>query len=422
MPESSLPLPLPPDSMAFAFWHATESLARVMAGRSLAEGFLQDIPAIARPQARHMVYGVLRRYGEGEALLSPLLRETPRTNIMALLLLAVYCLESRPSKSHTVINQAVKTATLLEGGYYRNLVNGVLRNFVRRREALFATLPETARLWHPDWWIARLKAAYPNNWQDIVAACNLHPPMALRVNLRRTTQAACLQRLEEAGMEAELRGSCGLLLKQPVPVDRLPGFQEGELSVQDLGAQRAAQILSPSAGARVLDACAAPGGKASHLLEQGDNLTLVAHDIDPARCQRIRDNLARLGLTAQVRVADAAATFGDGKDQYDAIMADLPCSSSGVARRFSDVKWLRREADIVNYAKTQARILAGLWPLLQKRGKLLYATCSLFPQENEDQIGSFLKQNPDASLQHEEHCLPDAEQDGFYYALLQKQF
>jgi len=389
-----------------------------MAGQSLAEGFLREIPLIARPEAQDMVYGVLRRYGQGEALLAQLIRNTPRPEIMALLLLALYRLESRPDTAHTVVNQAVAAAGFLEGGYYKGLVNGVLRNFMRQREDLLTTLPEAARLWHPDWWLARLKVAYPTNWQDIVAAGNQPPPMALRVNPCRTTLETSLGRLREAGIHAEPRGACGLLLQQPVPVERLPGFQEGELSVQDLGAQRAAQILSPKAGARVLDACAAPGGKTAHLLEQGENLALVAQDIDPARCERIRENLARLGLAAEIRVADAL--LPGGKERFDAILADLPCSASGVARRFPDVKWLRREADIARFARTQARILTQLWQCLSGEGKLLYATCSVFPQENENQIRRFLKQNPDAALRHEEHCVPDAEHDGFYYALLQK--
>jgi len=420
MPEASLPLP--PDSLALAFRHAADSLVRVMAGQSLADGFLQNIPPAARPEAQDMVYGVLRRYGQGEALLAPLLRDTPRPGILALLLLALYRLESNPDKAHTVVNQAVMAAAFLEGGHYKNLTNGVLRHFLRRREELFAALPEAARLCHPDWWIARLKVAYPQSWREIVAAGNQPPPMALRVNLRRTSQETCLLRLQEANIHAEARGQCGLLLARPVPVERLPGFQEGELSVQDLGAQRAAQILLPEKGAKVLDACAAPGGKTAHLLEQGDNLLLVAQDIEPTRCQRIRENLARLGLEAEIRVADATRppSPAEREERFAAILADVPCSASGVARRFPDVKWLRRETDIARFAQTQARILAGLWPRLQTGGKLLYATCSLFPQENENQIRRFLKQNSDASLQYEEHLLPDAEHDGFYYALLQK--
>jgi 16S rRNA (cytosine967-C5)-methyltransferase len=287
---------------------------------------------------------------------------------------------------------------------------------------LFAALPEAASLCHPDWWVARLKVAYPESWPEIIAASNQPPPMALRVNLIRTTQEACLGRLQEAGIQAEARGKCGLLLARPAPIDRLPGFKDGELSVQDLGAQRAAQILSPSKGSRVLDACAAPGGKTAHLLEQGEDLLLVAQDIDPVRCQRIRENLVRLGLAAQIRVADATLPpeHTDREERFDAILADVPCSASGVARRFPDVKWLRRETDIANFARTQAKILAQLWPRLQTGGKLLYATCSIFPQENENQIRRFLKQNPNASLQHEEHLLPSAEHDGFYYALLQR--
>ena len=424
-PVFSPPMPdspsLPPDSLAQAFLFATDALVRVMAGQSLADGLLQNIPQVARPEAQDMVYGTLRRYGEGEALLAPLLRNTPRPGIMALLLLAIYRLESRPEIAHTVVNQAVSAAAFLEGGHYKSLTNGVLRQFLRRREELFAALPEAARLCHPTWWVARLKVAYPESWQSIIAAGNQPPPMALRVNLRKTSQQACCERLQAAGIEVEARGKSGLLLQRPMPVDRLPGFREGELSVQDLGAQRAAEILAPEKGAKVLDACAAPGGKTAHLLEQGEDLSLVAEDIAPARCQRIRENLDRLGLSAQIRVADATRPPSDREEMFDAILADVPCSASGVTRRFPDSKWLRQETDIARFAGTQGKILTQLWTRLQSGGKLLYASCSVFREENQRQIKRFLKQNSNASLLHEEQLLPDAEHDGFYYALLHKQ-
>jgi 16S rRNA (cytosine967-C5)-methyltransferase len=351
------------------------------------------------------------------------LRHPPPPSVHALLLCALYRLESRED-AHTVVDQAVTAAGALQGGRCKGMVNGVLRNFLRRRADLLAGLPEAARFCHPAWWVDRLRRAYPEDWPAIVAAGNRPPPMALRVNARRVGREEYRRRLAEAGISAAARGECGLLLEKPVPVECLPGFFAGEVSVQDLGAQRAAPLLRPEAGSRVLDACAAPGGKAAHLLEQCADLRLVAQDIDPLRCRKIGDNLARLGLAAEaIRSADASrlAHDADGKAEiFDAILADVPCSASGVARRFPDTKWLRREEDVMRFARAQARILASLWQSLRPGGKLLYATCSVFPEENQAQIRRFLAKTGDAALSHEEQWLPDGEHDGFYYALLQK--
>ena len=401
----------------------------VRAGKSLSEALLvlADEPAVARSAAQDVAYGVLRRYGWGEFILGRLMSK-PLTHpeTQALLLGALYRLDTRPDSSPMVVDQAVAAAGELAGGVFKGVVNGVLRNFLRQRESLLLALAqdEEANYQYPRWWLSRLRRAYRDDWQSIVAAGNTPPPMTLRVNQRRSTLSDYLARLNVAGLSARPllheKGLHGLILDKAVAVDALPGFFEGIVSVQDAGAQRAAELLAPEAGARVLDACAAPGGKTAHLLEMAD-LDLLALDIDAGRTRRIEENLQRLNLQATVTVADCSDVqrWWDGRP-FDAILADVPCSASGVVRRHPDIKHLRRESDIRRFAHTQADLLDALWPLLKIGGKLLYATCSVFPEENSAQIDAFLVRQPGACRLHEEQLLPQDENDGFYYALLQK--
>lgn len=399
-------------------------MATVLEGHSLAELALAPPGELAatRASAQEMTYGALRRYGIGDALLARLL-ERPLANpeMRALLLCALHRLEVRPESAHTVVDQAVEAAGRIARGKFRGLANGVLRNFLRQRDALFAApLGDEAVHRHPAWWLARLRKAYPHDWQDIVAAGNGLPPMTLRVNRRRATRDDYLQRLSDAGIAGSALGDTGIRLAEAQPVDRLPGFREGYASVQDAGAQRAAELLDAAVGQRVLDACAAPGGKTAHVLERAD-VDLLALELDPVRARRIDDNLARLGLAAPVRVADCRriTDWWDGRP-FDRILADVPCSASGVVRRHPDSKWLRRETDIAGFAGTQRGILKALWPTLANGGRLLYATCSVFPEENGAGIAAFLAACPDATLIGEEQWLPRADHDGFYYALLEK--
>ena len=401
----------------------------VRAGKSLSEALLvlADEPAVARSAAQDVAYGVLRRYGWGEFILGRLMSK-PLTHpeTQALLLGALYRLDTRPDSSPMVVDQAVAAAGELAGGVFKGVVNGVLRNFLRQRESLLLALAqdEEANYQYPRWWLSRLRRAYRDDWQSIVAAGNTPPPMTLRVNQRRSTLSDYLARLNVAGLSARPllheKGLHGLILDKAVAVDALPGFFEGIVSVQDAGAQRAAELLAPEAGARVLDACAAPGGKTAHLLEMAD-LDLLALDIDAGRTRRIEENLQRLNLQATVTVADCSDVqrWWDGRP-FDAILADVPCSASGVVRRHPDIKHLRRESDIRRFAHTQAALLDALWPLLKIGGKLLYATCSVFPEENSAQIDAFLVRQSGACRLHEEQLLPQDENDGFYYALLQK--
>lgn len=381
-------------------------------------------PAV-RPAVLDLSYTTLRAQGRGDFLLGRLL-DHPLKSIgtRALLLVALARLEREPAQAHMIVDQAVSTAAKP----FKGLVNAVLRNFLRRHGELLsaADADEVARWCHPAWWLAELQAAYPQQWQAIAAAGNTHPPMCLRLNRRRVTPTDFSQELAAAGIAARQLDDDAFLLDSPLPVERLPGFREGRVSVQDWGAQRAARLLDLRDGQRVLDACAAPGGKTAHLLERAA-LDLTALEQDPARAPRITENLERLGLVATVKVADASQPerWWDGRP-FDRILADVPCSASGVARRHPDSKWLRRPADVAGFARAQARILAALWPTLAPGGKMLYCTCSLFPAENARQLEDFTRRHADAHRlptggdAPELQLLPTDAHDGFYYALLEK--
>jgi 16S rRNA (cytosine967-C5)-methyltransferase len=355
--------------------------------------------------------------------------------LRALLLVALNRLETRPAEVHTIVDQAVNAAGEIDRGRFKALVNAVLRNRLRRDAELLsaANADPVARFQHPLWWIERIRQAHPTCWEDILAADNSHPPMSLRVNRRRGDVRAYLALLAAAGIGARplADDDCAILLERPQPVEKLPGFFDGLVSVQDVGAQHAAPLLGVADGMRVLDACAAPGGKATHLLELA-NIDLLALDAEPQRTARIVDNLARLGLQAEVKSADCRAleTWWDGRP-FQRILADVPCTASGVVRRHPDGKWLRREADIAGFAGSQAEILDALWHVLAPGGKMLYCTCSLFPQENALQMAAFAARHGDAvslpvkggagtgELQQWQ-LVPQEEHDGFFYALLQK--
>ncbi|MDR3220860.1 MAG: 16S rRNA (cytosine(967)-C(5))-methyltransferase RsmB [Candidatus Accumulibacter sp.] len=413
------------DSLGYSLLLAARVLAVVHGGKSLngALLLLTGVPAAARAAAQDVIYGVLRAYGRGEFFLGRLMaKPLTHAETQVLLLAALYRLETRFEAAPMVVDQAVAAAGELADGALKGVVNGVLRSFLRQRERLLMELrqDDAAYFQHPAWWLARLRRAYPEDWSGIVAAGNAPPPMTLRVNARRISASDYLGVLRTAGIAAEAVGIAGLRLATPLPVDRLPGFAEGWVSVQDAGAQRAAEWLDPADGDCVLDACAAPGGKTAHLLERA-GAEVLALDIDAARAPRIEANLKRLGLTARALAADCLEPdkWWDGR-RFDAILADAPCSGSGVARRHPDIKLLRRESDIRKLARVQSAILDALWPLLKSGGKLLYATCSVFVEENAAQIDAFLVRQTDARRAGQELWLPNPEHDGFYYALLRK--
>ena len=409
-------------ALAPALHEAARRVARVAGGRSLA-----DEPM--RAAVLDLTHGTLRRYGRVHAVVAALSkRGAPDPLVQALLFCALYALDSGRYADYTVVDQAVRACGLLERWPAKGFVNALLRNYLRSRAAVEAAMrsDDEAQHQHPRWWIEELRAAFPQCWGEIVAAGNGHPPMTLRVNTRRTDVASYTERLAAAAIAVQPRGEQGLWLPQPVPVERVPGFAEGHVSVQDAGAQRAALLLDLRPGQRVLDACAAPGGKTAHILERAD-VALTALDIDAGRCERIARNLERLGLRADIQVADCTRldSWWSGK-AFDRVLADVPCSSSGVARRHPDLKWLRRASDLPQFAARQAAILDALWQVLAAGGKLLYATCSVFPQENEALVQAFVQRAagarilplPDGGPQH---WLPGAQHDGFFYALIQKQ-
>jgi 16S rRNA (cytosine967-C5)-methyltransferase len=418
--------------LAEALAAAAALVARVATGRSLSAELervgVESAPA-PRAALADLCYGTLRRYGRSQALVAALSRRPGAADplVEALLWCAFYALESGRYADYTVVDQAARACGLLQRAGAKGYVNALLRNFLRSRAGIEARIgtDAAARYWHPNWWIERLRAAYPADWESVLAAGNTHPPMCLRVNARKSSTEAYAARLAAEGLAARRVGAAALLLERPVPVDRLPGFAAGEVSVQDAGAQRAAALLDLRAGQRVLDACAAPGGKSAHILETAE-VSLTALDIEPSRCADVARNLARLGLEAQLRAADCSEpeSWWDGA-AFDRILADVPCTASGVARRHPDIKWLRRASDAAAFAARQARLLDALWRTLAPGGKLLYVTCSVFPEENGAVIDDFAARTPEArraSLADggPSQWLPGSEHDGFFFSLLEK--
>lgn len=421
----------PTVALGQALRDAARMVARVAAGHSLAGEFervAEDASSTPKAALIDLTHGTLRRYGRVQAIVRELShRGHGDAPVEALLWCALYALESGRYGDHVVVDQAVRACGSLERWSAKGYVNAVLRAYLRERGSLEARLarePE-ARYQHPSWWIDLLRSAYPAHWQAICAAGNSHPPMCLRINRRRTDVTKYQERLRAAGIESRPLGGQALLLERGVPVERLPGFAEGDVSVQDAGAQSAAGFLELSNGQNVLDACAAPGGKAAHILELAD-VRLTALDADAARGARLERNLARTGAVARVQVADCTALtdWWDGQP-FDRILADVPCSASGIARRHPDLKWLRRASDLGAFAARQLALLRALWPTLSPNGKLLYVTCSVFPGENEDVIAAFIAGTPGARRAPlpggaAAQRLPGPEHDGFFYALIEK--
>ncbi|GAB4207188.1 MAG: 16S rRNA (cytosine(967)-C(5))-methyltransferase RsmB [Tibeticola sp.] len=418
-------------------------LAGVRSGRSLTS-LLDAVEPGLRAGVQALSFAALRQLGRAQALRRALARRPPPPAADALLC-ATLALLAEPAPAYTdftLVDQAVEaakrdTVTRAQAAF----LNACLRRFLREREVLmFATDADPEARWnHPRWWIERLAADHPQHASLILEAAQHAAPMTLRVNRRRVQVGEVLQALAAQGVAAQPVGDDGVLLGRAVPVDALPGFAEGALSVQDAGAQQAAPLLLNDLGAtggraRVLDACAAPGGKTAHLLERAD-LDLTALDIDPARCERIRDNLRRLGLTARVLAADAARpeSWWDG-EPFDGILLDAPCTASGIVRRHPDVRWLRREGDVAQLARVQAHLLDTLWPLLRPGGCLVFCTCSVFRAEGSDQAQAFLARHTDARiLPAPGHLLPTngaragavpdnaaGDHDGFFYAVFRK--
>ncbi|MDE2048936.1 MAG: 16S rRNA (cytosine(967)-C(5))-methyltransferase RsmB [Betaproteobacteria bacterium] len=436
-------------SLAYALLGAAELVAGVAQGESLAtrQPRLAQAWALAsndRGAIQALSFHTLRGWGRARALRRALVPKPPKPALLQALLdvaLAHTAPAERPSYApHTLADQAVRAARAHPAlRHAAGLVNAVLRRYFREPPAWAAQVlqGDEAQWNHPPWWVARLRAAYPDAWQAVLAAGDRPAPMCLRVNRRRITPAAYVQQLVAAGHSAHVCGELGVIVEQPVPVERLPGFAQGDVSVQDWGAQWAAELLGARDGERVLDACAAPGGKAAHVLERAD-VQLLALDQDAGRLARVHDTLQRLGLQARLVVGDAGAPaqWWDGR-AFDRILLDAPCSASGVERRHPDIRWLRRDADIDALAAQQRRLLDAVWPLLRKPGgRLVYCTCSVFPQEGALQTTAFLARTPDAvrvplnlghnvqSGSHDGQFLPVGTaalpHDGFYYAIFER--
>lgn len=395
----------------------TDSLADAFRGcpslSSADRGALQDI-----------CYGVLRfRARLYYALRKWLPRPLSDAQIERLLLVALYQLLYTRAAEYAIVNEAVRAAAHYARGRFKGLCNAVLRNVLRQRASLLSGIEQDdeAHYNHPRWWIQVVQRVYPDQWSAILDVSNQHPPMVLRVNGRRTTLEASLAALQAADIDAVSVGNGAIWIKRPLNVRDIPGFAEGQLSVQDWGAQQAALRLDLQDGLRVLDACAAPGGKTCHMLERA-NIDVTALDVSAHRLVRVRENLDRLGLDARLKVGDASqvSAWWDGH-LFDRILADVPCSATGVVRRHPDIKWLRSVNEVTQLVRQQADIIDALWSVLASGGKMLYATCSIFPEENGMQLAAFLTRHPDAKCVDQEQLLPSESHDGFYYALLEKQ-
>lgn len=398
---------------------------------------------------QELCYGVLRYYPRLQALLKLLLKKPIKKKealIELLILTGFYQLEMMRIPDHAVVMETVTAVRELKKDWAANLVNGVLRNFLRNKESLLKKLAQDpqAHFAHPQWLIDKIKRAWPNQWQQILTANNQHPAMSLRVNCQKLNRDAYLQKLQQNNLAAfpSPYNNCGITLEHPVDVAILPGFADGEVSVQDLAAQLASNLLELQPGLRVLDACAAPGGKAIHILETEPQLELlIALEKETERAKKITENLQRSGLNAKLKISVGDATQPQAwwdNQLFDRILLDAPCSATGVIRRHPDIKILRTEGDIANTAALQLQILQALWPLLKPGGLLVYATCSIMPEENSLNIERFLKKQNDArdkvisadwgvQQSHGRQIFPGKlevehgnEMDGFYYCCLQK--
>lgn len=468
--------PLPPESLAFALLGAARIGLGVREGHSLRDGLAKERVALDtaskrvvrattdRPRSDPMgamhdlAARSLRHRGRADALLAllapraldpPLLREL----LVVAIAQVVDALDPAlpddspaaerfarlPYAPFTLVDQAVRAVSSDPAlARAKGFVNAVLRTLLRRieseRPALQAALDgprasDESRYGLPAWWVDRLRRAWPSDWQAIVEASRGHPPLVLRVNVRKTTPEAYLARLADAGIAAERIGPVAIRLAQALPVQRIPGFGEGDVSVQDAAAQLAASLLDVRDGMRVLDACAAPGGKTGHVLELAD-CEMVALDVDASRLQRIRENLDRLDLKADLVAGDAARpeAWWDGR-RFDRILADVPCTASGILRRHPDIRWLRRPADVESLSLRAQQITDALWSLLDPGGRLLFVTCSVFPEESARHADAFAYRHPDAIVRASpgqllpgrvDASLETSDHDGLFFAVFEK--
>lgn len=435
------------EKMAVPLWRqlqrTIDAVEQVASGRS-ANDALAAVPADLRPAAQALAFQIWRNYGKARSLATLMAKKVPQPWVLAAMHCGLALLVDTRQQSYddfTLVNQLVEAVKRRGSSKHQApFVNACLRRYLRERTLLDGRCEQDLQAqWNfPVWWIARVQKDHPTNWERILKAANTAGPMSLRVNQRRSTQQQYLADLAATGIEARGQGHSAVILEKAIPVHQLPGFSQGVVSVQDAGAQRAAELIlagfTHSARTRILDACAAPGGKTGHLLELSD-AQVVSVEMDGKRVQRISENLERLQLHAEVRCGSALepSTWWDGQS-FDLVVLDAPCTASGIVRRHPDVRWLRRESDIEALAQIQSKMLHTLWPMVRPGGRLLYCTCSIFAAEGIAQQQAFLESNTDVQLLDAPgHLLPDGsaceaeladnvtiDHDGFFYALFQK--
>ncbi|MDO9318214.1 MAG: 16S rRNA (cytosine(967)-C(5))-methyltransferase RsmB [Gammaproteobacteria bacterium] len=425
--------------------HAALTLSKLLSQEGSLATLSSKTGELINPQERALLqeicFGTCRWYYQLNAILRQLIAKPLKekdADLHCLLLIGIYQLHYLRVPDYAVVNETVAATQALGKQWAKGLVNAVLRNFLRDSDELLqkANASQESRYAHPLWLIKRIRAAWPDQWEAVLAANNQHPPMTLRVNGSRISRADYLQRLEQAGVVAHpgALADTSIYLESPCPVDSLPGFREGLVSVQDEASQLIPELMALEPGLSILDACAAPGGKTCHILESVRSPNrVVAIDNDARRLERLHQNLARLQLSAEVLVADASVVkdWWEG-EPFDRILLDAPCSATGIIRRHPDIKLLRREVDLEKLKQIQTQLLNSLWACLKPGGLLLYSTCSVLPEENCDIIEAFLAHQSDA--QHEGiqadwgvECargrqllpLPDGN-DGFFFARLRK--
>ena len=419
-------------------WSAAMIVEQVLLGKNLDKSFdvilkkynNSEIDNLS--QIKDMVYGAIRNLGRSNFYINKLVKNKIENRCLeALLHIVLFQITNERSNNYTLVNEAVDAAKKIDHKKSA-FINAVLRNFLRKKDELQQELneDESAVYSYPNWWIQKVKNQYPRNWKDILVIGNQRPPLALRINLKKIEVNEYSTVLDDHGINHTLVGGECLIINTPLGVDKIPGFFEGKVSVQDYGAQLAAHLIDLKNDQKVLDACSAPGGKACHMLEL-NSIQLLAIESDQQRIIKIQENIDRQGLKAKI-LNDKISSQNEwwNKESFDRILLDVPCSASGIVRRHVDIKWLRRINDFQSFGNNQLSLLRAAWPMLKEGGKLLYVTCSIFEEENIDVIEKFKQDSNDVSelninfpsniVHIKNQILPSENHDGLFYALLQK--
>jgi len=419
-------------------WVASLILQNVLSGKNLDKAFAvvfekysKKLEEINKPEIKNLVYGALRFLGESSFIINKLVkRRIDDNSLECLLYVALYQINHDRATDFTIVDQVVNACKKINSKKC-GFINAILRNYLRDKDNLRtqAEQDEEANLNYPEWWVLKIKKEYPENWLDILKSGNKHPSLTLRINTRKVNPKVYEEILKEKGIDYSGLNKEALILKKPTDVQKIPNFMDGYVSIQDYGAQLAAHLIDLKKGHKVLDLCAAPGGKTCHMLEL-EQIELTAVELNKERVKMITDNLGRSGLKAKVINAkiDIINKWWDG-EQFDRIMLDAPCTASGIVRRHIDIKWLRRESDLEFFSRQQFELLNASWGMLKDKGKLLYVTCSIFKDENRVVIEKFKKSNnvkeikikfPDNVISIENQLIPTHNHDGLFYALLEK--